>query len=149
MNFFNISALHTGGGARPSAPRRACPEGACPKGMPERACPKKYPKTRVFRAKTRKKDQKIGSFFDFFRRFFQFSSRTSGMNFDTIACVFELVDGQKNVSFFRLFSRKLFFQNILGGPIHSFPTLRSGQKNLWKFSFFPILSYPILPLLRA
>ena len=61
------------------------------------------PKTRVFTSKIHQK-------FDFFT-FFQIPSRTWGINFDTIAYVFELVDGQKNVCFFFDF---FFFQNDLG-----------------------------------
>merc|ERR1711933_501276 len=52
-------------------------------------------------------------FFDVFLTFFQISSRTWGINFDTIACVFEPVYGPKKNSFFfdRFF---FFFQNDLG-----------------------------------
>ena len=88
----------------------------------------------------------------FVKRFFQILSRSWGINFDTIACVFELVDDQNMCLFFNILSKNRFFQNICWGPIHSFPTPRSGQKNILKISdptpFF-ILSYPILPLLRA
>ena len=40
------------------------------------------------------------TFWHFFLTFFQIPSRTSGINFDTIACVFELVDGQKKCLIF-------------------------------------------------
>ena len=49
------------------------------------------------------------------------------MNLAIIACLFELVDGL--YFFFLLFFPKIYFSEIFfGGPIHSFPGLRSGQK---------------------
>ena len=55
----------------------------------------------------------LDHFFRLFSTFFQISSRTWGINFDTIACLFELVYGQKNSfsSNFRLFEK---VQNDLG-----------------------------------
>ena len=47
-----------------------------------------------------------------FRLFFQIPSRTSGIDFYTIACVFELVDGQTMFLFFQHFFEKPFFRNI-------------------------------------
>ena len=83
-----------------------------------------------------------------FLTFFQISSRTSGINFDTIACVFELVDGQKKCLLFFdfFFFRKLVFRNIFGGayPFISHPQKWS-KKKFQKISFFssyPTLSYP-------
>ena len=88
-------------------------------------------------------------FFDIFLIFFQIPSRTWGINFDTIACVFELVDDPKKCLIFSTFFSKKYFSKIfLGGPIHSFPTLRSGQKHISKifiFSSYATLFYPILP----
>ena len=54
-------------------------------------------------------------FFNVFLTFFQISSRTWGINFDTIACVFEPVYGPKKKLFFRpKFDFLTFFQNDLG-----------------------------------
>ena len=60
LNFFNISALHTGGGARPSAPRRGAPRRACPKGHAQKNTPK-----HVFLEQKHEKKKCI-VFFDFF-----------------------------------------------------------------------------------
>ena len=67
VNFFNISTLHKGGGARPSAPRRGAPlrpEGAHPEGA--------YPqKTRVYNknAKKNKKNVHFSFVFWLFSKF--------------------------------------------------------------------------------
>ena len=125
------------------------------------------------------KSSKIWDHFSTFFDFFQMLSRTWGINLDTIACVFELVDGlyflhffffsnfvpdlgdqfwynrlcfwagrwpQKMFLFFNIFFPKIIFSKYFGGPIHSFPTLRSGQKNILEIFIFsyPILPYPIL-----
>ena len=56
-------------------------------------------------------------FFNIFLTFFQIPSRTWGINFDTIACVFELVDGQKKCLIFStFFSKKTYFW----GPTYQF-----------------------------
>ena len=83
---------------------------------------KVFQKHMFLQQKLEKKDQSFGVIFRLFLIFFQTSSRTWGINFDTIACVFELVDGQKNVSFFEHFFRKLFFQIFLGLSIHFLPS---------------------------
>ena len=71
----------------------------------------------------------LGHFFFSFYYFFQISSRTWGMNWDTIACVFELVDGQKNVLFFStFFSPKIHFPKVYifwAYPFISYPQKRS------------------------
>ena len=102
---------------------------------------------RNLKKKNRKNDPKCWVFFcHSFFAFFQIPSRTWGINFDTIACVFELVDGQKKCLIFStIFPEKIFFRNIFFGPIHSFPTPRGGRKNISKifiFSSYPTLFYP-------
>ena len=118
-------------------PKRACPKGLARKGMPLRASLKGMPlrvhlegahpqKTRAFTVKTRKMSKildhfstfltlsNFGSLFSTFLTFFQILSRTWGINFDTIACLFELVYGPKKHFFssnFRLFEK---VQNDLG-----------------------------------
>ena len=85
-------------------------------------------------------------FFQLFKTFFQILSRTWGINFDTIACVFELVDGQKKCLIFStIFPENYFFEIFfLGLSIH-FPPLEVVEKIFRKFSFFssyPTLFYP-------
>ena len=79
----------------------------------------------------------LSHFFNFFLTFFQISSRTWGINFDTIACVFELVDGQK-ISYFSIFFQKIIFQNIF---FWAYPCLSYPQK--WSKKYLKI-SYPTL-----
>ena len=121
---FSILPLYT----REGGPGPARPEGARPDFIPKNAC---------FYGKNAKKYSK----FWLFLTFFQIPSRTWGINFDTIACVFELVDGQKKCLIFSIFfSEKIFFSKsyFLG---LSMPILPSEvvQKIFWKF---PILPYP-------
>ena len=66
---------------------------------------------RNLKKKSKKKCPKFWTIFSTFLTFFQTSSRTWGINFDTIACVFEPGYGPKKHFFF---DRKLFFQNDLG-----------------------------------
>ena len=71
------------------------------------------------------------TFFNIFLTFFQIPSRTSGINFDTIACVFELVDGQKmSLSFFVFNFFSDFFQNI------SWPLLGVGNEWIGPKKYF-------------
>ena len=51
-------------------------------------------------------------FFRLFLTFFQIPSRTWGINFDTIACVFELVDGQKKCLFFFNIFFEILMKNL-------------------------------------
>ena len=97
VNFFNISTLEKGGGARPSAPRRGAPGRKNLFFAYKKSVWQKKPKPK----KIQKNVQNFGPFFRLFLTFFQTSSRTWGINFDTIACVFEPVYGPK---------KKLFFQ---------------------------------------
>ena len=101
-------------------------------------------KTSVFTLKNPPKC--LGHFFDTFLTFFQIPSRTWGINFDTIACFFELVDGQKMLHFFDFFffSEKIkysfqghvsseLFQNFRstkrrGGPAQRAPKGRALKK---------------------
>ena len=148
MNFFNVSALQKGGGARPSAPRRGAPskksKKSSKKWVQNFGALKK--KKSVFMSKTRaftsKILQNVGSLFWLFWVFFQIPSRTWGINFDTIACVFELVDGLKKM-FFLFFPKKYFSKYFLSLSIH-FPLSEVVKEIFPKFSFFSILSYPIL-----
>ena len=125
VNFFNISTLPKGGGARPSAPRRGAP-GDAPS---EKTCFLLIKNLMAKKSQNIKKILKIvqnfdpffglfwvqnfGRFFRLFLTFFQILSWTWGINFDTIACVFEPVYGPKN-SFRRKFDFLTFFQNDLG-----------------------------------
>ena len=96
---------------------------------------------RVFTIKTRKKKSQIWG------RFLTFStlSRTWGINFDTIACLFELVDG---LYFFPDFFRQFIFPKYL---FRAYPLISRPQKWSKKdfeilpfFIFFHILSHPTL-----
>ena len=135
VNFFNISTLEKGGGARPSAPRRGAPSRKNLFFAYKKSGWQKKPKP----PKNQKKSSKsLETFFHVFLTFFQISSRTWGINFDTIACLFELVYGPKKNYFFR---PKFYFPKYFRG---TFPLLSSPQKwskNIWKIYFF----HPILP----
>ena len=105
--------------------KRACLQSghACKAGMPEKNPPKCW---LIFTQNIflQQKHEKINK------------NKNGGINLDTIACLLELVDG---LSFF-------YFPKYFFGHIHSYPTLRSGQKHILEIfivSFF-FLSYPIL-----
>ena len=114
-NFFNISTLDQGGGARPSAPRRGAPGGAPWRGIPSKNncfCiknTKKYKKNWLFFS-TFFDYQNFDLFFRLFLTFFQILSQTWGINFDTIACLFEPVYGPKK----HFFSTENFFSKWPG-----------------------------------
>ena len=81
------------------------------------------------------------TFWVVFLTFFQIPSRTWGINFDTIACVFELVDGQKKCFFFLTFFRKKDFLHFWGDLSIHFPPPEVVKTYFENFHFF----YPILP----
>ena len=79
VNFFNISTLEKGGGARPSAPRRGAPSRKNLFFAYKKSVWQKEPKPPNFFFFF--KVQKLGMFKTFFDVFFQISSRTWGIDF--------------------------------------------------------------------